>query len=160
MINKIKELFQKYKTVIAYLFFGVCTTVVNWIAYIAFMFLLGNFIADSNVNIIISNVIAWIFAVIFALIINKLWVFDSKSFEKKKLFYEIWTFVSARLVTLLIETGILYLAALIFGSDNNIVNIIWKIITSVIVVVLNYIFSKLIIFRKKEENPEENRENS
>ena len=160
MINKIKELFQKYKTVIAYLFFGVCTTVVNWIAYIAFMFLLGNFIADSNVNIIISNVIAWIFAVIFAFITNKLWVFDSKSFEKKKLFYEIWTFVSARLVTLLIETGILYLAALIFGSDNNIVNIIWKIITSVIVVVLNYIFSKLIIFRKKEKNPEENRENS
>ena len=87
-------------------------------------------------------------------------MFDSKSFEKKKLFYEIWTFVSARLVTLLIETGILYLAALIFGSDNNIVNIIWKIITSVIVVVLNYIFSKLIIFRKKDEKPKENEENS
>ena len=109
MINKIKELFQKYKTVIAYLFFGVCTTVVNWVAYILFMLLLNNFIADTNLTIIISNVIAWIFAVIFAFITNKLWVFDSKSFEKKKLFYEIWTFVSARLVTLLIETGILYL---------------------------------------------------
>ena len=159
-MNKIKELFQKYKTVIAYLFFGVCTTVVNWVAYILFMTLFSSLGMNGELNIVISNVISWIFAVIFAFITNKLWVFDSKSFEKKKLFYEIWTFVSARLVTLLIETGILYLAALIFGSDNNIVNITWKIITSVIVVVLNYIFSKLIIFRKKDEKPKENEENS
>ncbi len=96
-----------------------------------------------------------IFAVIFAFITNKLWVFRSKSFDAKTLWYEIGTFVSARLVTLLIETGILAGAAFLFGSDNNVINMIMKIITSIIVVLLNYIFSKLIIFRKKGEKKEE-----
>ena len=154
-MDKIKELIKKHWDVIAYLFFGVLTTLVSWVTYAGFLILFEKLGMNGELNIIISNVLSWIFAVIFAFITNKLWVFRSKSFAAKTLWYEIGTFVSARLVTLLIETGILAGAALIFGSDNNIINMVMKIITSIIVVVLNYIFSKLIIFRKKGENKEE-----
>ena len=150
-MSKIKELVKKHWDVVSYLFFGVLTTLVSWITYAGFMLLFEKCGMNGELNIIISNVLSWIFAVIFAFITNKLWVFNSKSFEAKTLWYEIGTFVSARLVTLLIETGILAGAALIFGSDNTVVNIIMKVITSIIVVVLNYIFSKLIIFRKKDD---------
>ena len=163
-LSKIKELINKHWDILSYLFFGVCTTIVGWVTYWLFMTLFSSMGMNGEMNIIISNVISWVFAVIFAFITNKLifafitnklWVFRSKSFEAKTLWYEIGTFVSARLVTLLIETGILAGAALIFGSDNNIINMIMKVITSIIVVLLNYIFSKLIIFRKKGENKEE-----
>ena len=154
-LSKIKELINKHWDILSYLFFGVCTTIVDWVTYWLFMTLFSSMSMNGEMNIIISNVISWVFAVIFAFITNKLWVFRSKSFEAKTLWYEIGTFVSARLVTLLIETGILAGAALIFGSDNNIINMIMKVITSIIVVLLNYIFSKLIIFRKKGENKEE-----
>ena len=150
-MSKIKELVKKHWDVVSYLFFGVLTTLVSWITDAGFMLLFEKCGMNGELNIIISNVLSWIFAVIFAFITNKLWVFNSKSFEAKTLWYEIGTFVSARLVTLLIETGILAGAALIFGSDNTVVNIIMKVITSIIVVVLNYIFSKLIIFRKKDD---------
>lgn len=150
-MEKIKKLIKEHWDVIAYLFFGVCTTIVSWITYALFLMLFEGFGMNGELNIVISNVISWIFAVIFAFVTNKLWVFNSKSFDAKTLWYEIGTFVSARLVTLLIETGILAGAALLFGSDNTVVNIIMKVITSIIVVVLNYIFSKLIIFRKKDD---------
>ncbi|MBR1483379.1 MAG: GtrA family protein [Ruminococcus sp.] len=150
-MEKIKKLIHDHWEVISYLIFGVLTTVVSWISYMLFMMLFMGMGMNDELNIVISNVISWIFAVAFAFITNKLWVFRSKSFDAKTFWYELLTFVSARLVTLLIETGILFAAGLIFGADNAVVNIIMKVITSIIVVVLNYIFSKLIIFRKKND---------
>ena len=150
-MKKIVALVKEDWDIVSYLFFGVCTPIVNWIVYYLAMLLFKGTGMNDEMNIVISNVIAWVFAVAFAFITNKLWVFNSKSFDRKTLWHELWTFVSARLLTLLMETGILYVAALIFGTENNIINMIWKIITSILVVVLNYIFSKLFIFRKKEE---------
>ena len=140
-MNKIKEMVKKHWDVISYLFFGVCTTIVNWVSY----FLLYNVFHVYNV---VSTIIAWVLAVVFAFITNKLWVFNSKSFERKILFHEIWTFLTARVLTGLIDVLIMFLAVDVGGMNDTFWSTFWKIISNVIIVVLNYIFSKLIIFRK------------
>ena len=148
-MNRLLELLKRRWDIVSYIFFGVCSTVISWGTYSLCLIIFDGLGMNGGVNIVISNIISWIFAVAFAFITNKLWVFGSKSFEAGTLWYEIWTFLSARLVTLLVETGILLLASVIFGSDNTAVNMVMKIFANVVVVVLNYIFSKLIIFRKR-----------
>ena len=95
--------------------------------------------------------VAWILAVAFAFITNKLWVFNSKSFARKVLFHEIWTFLTARVLTGLIDVLIMFLAVDVGGMNDTFWSTFWKIISNVIIVILNYIFSKLIIFRKKDD---------
>lgn len=136
-MSRIKELCEKYKSIISYGFFGVCTTVINWAAY----FLCYNIAGIPNV---VSTVIAWVIAVIFAFITNKLWVFESKSFEKNILIHEIWTFFTARIATGVLDVAIMYFAVDVFQMNAT----VWKLISNIIVIVLNYIFSKLVIFSK------------
>ena len=112
-MNIIKQLYKKYKVIVDYLFFGVLTTLVSWGTFAVFSLLFGAVIKDAVIISSIANALSIVCAVAFAYVTNKLWVFRSKSFEAKTLWYEIGTFVSARLVTLLIETGILAGAALI-----------------------------------------------
>ena len=140
-MSKIKELFFKYKSFIMYAFFGVCTTVVNWGAY----YLCYNIAGIPNVP---STMIAWIIAVVFAFITNKLWVFDSKSFEGKILLREIWTFTAARLLTGALDVVIMYAAVDVFAWNST----LWKLLSNIIVIILNYIFSKLIVFKKENSN--------
>lgn len=139
---------------IKYLFFGVLTTVVGIGSFKLFDWLLGEKLY------LISNVLSWIMAVSFAFITNKLWVFESKSFKKEVVFKEILSFAGARVFTLVIEElGLLLLISVlgmkniagfkIFGIDIN-GNLIAKIIISIIVVIINYIFSKFLIFKKKK----------
>lgn len=130
-----KTIFQKYKSIIAYLFFGVLTTLINWGSY----FLCYNIVHIPNVP---STIIAWILAVAFAFITNKIWVFDSKSFDGKVLLHEIWTFIAARLITGILD--VINLAVDVFAMNST----VWKLISNIIVIILNYIFSKLIIFKK------------
>ncbi len=132
-----KKLFTKYKSIIAYLFFGVLTTLINWGSY----FLCYNILKIPNVP---STIIAWILAVIFAFITNKIWVFNSKSFAGKVLLRELWTFIAARLVTGILDVVIMYFAVDVFAMNST----VWKLISNIIVIILNYIFSKLIIFKK------------
>ena len=142
---KIKELFNKYKDIIIYLFFGGVTTGVNWVTYTICVSLL-------NISINISNVIAWVMAVAVAFITNKLFVFNSKSFNFKILIKEISLFLSSRIFSGVIEIlGVPFLIAIglnqsIFGIDGMFA----KIMISVIVVILNYVLSKLIVFRKNK----------
>ena len=142
---KIKELFNKYKDIIIYLFFGGVTTGVNWVTYTICVSLL-------NISINISNVIAWVMAVAVAFITNKLFVFNSKSFNFKILIKEISLFLSSRIFSGVIEIlGVPFLIAIglnqsIFGIDGMFA----KIMISVIVVILNYVLSKLVVFRKNK----------
>lgn len=137
-MNNIKKLFLKYKSVISYLFFGICTTIVN----VAFYNLCYYLLKIPNVP---STIIAWFLAVIFAFITNKLWVFDSKSFNLVILRHEIITFFGARILTGLLDIAIMFIAV-----DILLLNpMIWKIISNILVIILNYIASKLIIFKKK-----------
>jgi len=133
----IEKYFEKYKSVISYLFFGVLTTLVNIVTYNALYYKLD----VSNVK---SNIVAWVLAVLFAYITNKLYVFNSRSWSPNYLVREIFLFFSARFITGLIDTAIMYLAVDIMGQEA----FVWKLLTNVIVVVLNYVASKFLIFKK------------
>jgi putative flippase GtrA len=143
-MTNIKAIFNKYKDVIAYLFFGGVTTLVNWVTYTICVSLL-----DVSVNI--SNVVAWIMAVLVAFVTNKYFVFNSKSFKFKILLKEFGLFLSSRIFSGAIEIiGVPFLIAI--GLNQTLFNIegmMAKIVISVIVVVLNYVLSKIIVFRNK-----------
>ena len=92
----------------------------------------------------VSNIIAWVFAVIFAYLTNKPFVFRSHDWSAKTVVPEFARFVGCRVASGVLETGILYLFVDLLGQDGN----VWKIITSIVVVVVNYLGSKLLVFRK------------
>ena len=139
-MTRIKELLVKYKSFIMYAVFGVMTTIVNMVVY----YLCFNILGIPNVP---STIIAWILAVCFAFITNKLWVFDSKSFSAKVLRHEIPTFFGARIATGLLDVGIMYLAVDLFHWNST----VWKLISNILVIIINYIASKLIIFKHPDK---------
>lgn len=136
-----KALITKYlnKESILYIIFGVATTVVDFAVFTLLHYAL-------NINEIIANTIAWICAVVVAYITNKLFVFDSKSFSLKVLAHEIPSFVAARVFSLVITD-----VFLVFAKFIHLNMLIAKLLISVFVIVSNYVFSKLFIFKKKEE---------
>ena len=95
----------------------------------------------------VSNVVSWIIAVTLMFILNKFWVFKTKSKNKKDNVREFISFMSARIFTLIIDEGIVYLFVDKLGYNDLLI----KIISQIIVIVLNYVFSKLWIFKKKEK---------
>lgn len=138
--------------VIRYLIFGGLTTLVNFIVYFAAIAVFG------EESYLASNVLAWIFAVAFAYVTNKLWVFESKSWAWKNIRTELAAFISARIFSLLVEEAGLWLMIDLLAFESWALNImgyavgggtIAKFIMQVVVVLLNYVFSKLIIFKKK-----------
>lgn len=134
----IRELFNKYQEVISYLFFGVLTTVVNYIIYFSLNAVLGEDLY------LVNNVVAWAGAVIFAFVVNKFFVFKKKSKNSAELIKEMTSFALARLVSLGIEEIILFIGMSLLKLNGTIV----KLAAQVIVVILNYFFSKFFIFRK------------
>lgn len=148
-----KKLIKKYKELITYFVFGVLTTVVNYASFWAFLKLFGEKLY------LLNNALAWIIAVIFAYVTNKLFVFESNSWKWKVISKEIPEFLGARLFSLLVEEGGLLLFIEVFKLDRFSFNLfsfeitgqlIIKLMLSVIVVILNYFFSKFIIFKKKK----------
>lgn len=137
MIQKIRILLEKYRELISYLFFGVLTTAVNFIVYLPVYNILG-------LSASVSNMIAWVVAVVFAYFVNKIYVFRSLDWSRKTVIPELTKFVAARVLSGVLETGILLVTVDILGWNGN----IWKFVTQVLVVISNYVFSKLIVFRK------------
>ncbi len=137
-MNKIKDLLKKYKFIILYGIFGVLTTVINIVSYS----LLFEVFGISNV---VSNIIAWILSVLFAFITNKLWVFDSKSLEFKLFLKELGNFTVCRLATGVLDLGIMFVGVDLLKGPA----IILKVISNIIVIILNYVMSKLFVFKKK-----------
>ena len=138
MIEKIRALIVKYWDIVSYLFFGVCTTIVNYLIYIPCY----NFWGMSAT---VSNMIAWVVAVAFAYLTNKPFVFKSYDWSAKTVVPELTKFIGCRVGSGAAETLILFLAVDLLGWNGN----IWKLVTQVMVVILNYIGSKLLVFRKK-----------
>ena len=139
-MNKIRELLEKYWELISYAFWGVMTTLVNYVVY---------FICTKAIGIdyLIANVIAWFVAVVFAFWVNKVYVFRSYQKDAKTMVREFGTFVSARILSGVLETGMLALFVEAMHFNDSVI----KIIASVLVVIINYVLSKLIIFKKQEE---------
>ncbi len=130
----LNNLYKKYKEIINYLIFGGLTTVVSIVTYALFA-------KVFYIDYLISNVLSWILAVLFAYITNKIFVFESKS---KKNVKEITSFFFFRIISLVMEMIILY----IFVDMLHIDDLITKIIAQVIVIVANYVFSKVFVFKK------------
>lgn len=134
----IRTLWEKYSDAIPYLIFGVLTTVVNYLVYIPVYNLAG-------LSATVSNMLAWVVAVAFAFLTNKPFVFKSHDWSWRVVGPELAKFVGCRIGSGLAETVIIFLAVDLFQGNGN----LWKLLTSVLVVILNYFGSKLLVFRKK-----------
>ena len=136
MFNFVLSLIDKYGEIIRYLIVGVLTTLVSIVSYFvcARIFL---------ISYMISTVLSWILSVLFAFFTNKYFVFQSKSGDKNRIFRECIDFFGCRIVTLIIEIIIMWL----FVDMIHVDDMISKIVVQFIVVVLNYVFSKLFVFQ-------------
>lgn len=171
-MEKIKALFIKYKEIIMYLIFGVLTTVVSLVSY--FIFLNAGISVGfcdengeaTNLLRVIANVLSWVLAVLFAFYTNRKWVFEVAKDSEKKSLQQLLEFSGARVLTLLMDTAVtigtvklLELAGFqpfwFLGEGIKIILVekdhIAKLVTQVLVVIGNYILSKLWVFRAKKE---------
>ncbi len=140
MIGKIKELFSKYRELIVYVFFGGLTTLVSWGSY----FLLAD---GLSVYYQWAQWGSWVVAVAFAFVVNKAFVFRDKDMSSGGLFRQMWQFVSVRIASGVLEWLLMRLMVerLVFSDGIS------KIVVSVVTVVVNYIASKILIFKKSED---------
>ncbi len=149
-----KKLWDKFHEFIMYMIFGAATTIVSFGSYAIFETVVPHisFFGITIAHTTSANVLSWICAVLFAFVTNKLWVFESKSWRPSVAVKELGLFVSSRLATgviewvglpLLINIGV---DQVIFGVEGMLA----KILVSVIVILLNYVFSKLFIFKRKK----------
>lgn len=149
--------------ILTYGIFGVGATAVNWVVYFIFCSLLDGVIENDSILAMVANPPAWIAGVVFAFITNKIWVFKSKNWEQNTLLKEIPEFVGARAITGVIEEfGLPVLLSIpfvenfdwkisIFSRDFDITNqVVAKVAIAVVVVILNYVFSKVVVFKKKK----------
>lgn len=139
-IIDIKKLLLNYKEQILYIIFGVLTTVLNFLVYIIFT-------RVFEANFLISNAVAWLLAVIFAFITNKIYVFNSTDYNIKFIIKEFSEFTISRIFTGLLDIGLLYL----FVSIIHMNDLISKIIIGIIITILNYVISKMYVFRGGEK---------
>lgn len=131
--------YNKYKEALLYLFFGVCTTLVNLVT--KWILLLTVIDSSNAIQLQAAIIISWIISVLFAYVTNRKYVFESKS---KSIFKEISSFFGSRVLTLVLEMVIMY----IFVTALNFNVYLFTIISQVLVIVLNYVFSKLFVFKK------------
>ena len=139
-LKKLADWYRKHQEGMRYLIFGALSTIVNIVSYAVLYYIF-------HISNAVSNILAWIIAATFAYITNKLYVFDSKVNNKKELLKEIVYFYGCRLFTLAIDEGIMILAVDRFKWNG----ILMKIVANIIVIILNFIFSKILIFRKQEK---------
>ena len=134
-----KKWLKKYADVISYLFFGVLTTAVNYLIYLPCYNLL-------SWSAGFSNIVAWIGAVAFAFLTNKPYVFKSYDWSWSVVWPELTRFIGCRIGSGVLETGILLICVDIFHWNGNVM----KLTTAVLVIILNYIGSKFLVFKKKK----------
>ena len=140
VLEKIRKLIDKYWDILSYLFFGGLTTLINFIVY----FPLYNWF---NMSAVLSNVIAWVVAVSFAFLTNKPFVFKSHDWSRKVVAAELSKFVGCRIGSGLFETLLIWIFVDVLIWNGNLI----KIVVSVLVVLLNYISSKWVVFVRKEK---------
>ncbi len=170
-MSKIKDLYKKYEEIIKYLIFGVLTTLVGWIVYFALLWALklvfgvsgddtssGKYIAIYTV----AQVVQWVVAVLFAFFTNRKWVF-TKAERDVPVIPQLIKFSGGRVVTFFIDYLVTLFAAMgiaalisgstsvqLFGREWNMAEISAKVIAAVIVIVCNYVISKIFVFRDKK----------
>jgi putative flippase GtrA len=139
-MERAKTFIRKHWEILSYLFFGGLTTLVNLAVYLP----LYNWL---HISATLSNAIAWVVAVAFAFVTNKLFVFESKEVGTGRLIYEIGSFFASRVLTGALDVGIMYLFVTRLEFDDLVI----KIASNIVVIVLNYVLSRLIVFKEERE---------
>lgn len=160
------ELFKKYREIIMYLFFGVLTTLVSITAYAVFRAVFPNaesvplwlrwiFTLTSRFEIesstVLPNILSWILASTFAFITNRIFVFKSDSKSLSKILLEALKFYTSRISTLIVDILLMFLLVDLTGFHASLYEIFAKLFTNVVVIILNYIFSKIFVFKKDKK---------
>lgn len=140
-MQKIIDLFNKYKEVIMYLIFGVLTTVVSLVTYYVLTLTILN--PNSALQLQLANIISWIVSVAFAYVTNRKFVFESKS---ENIVKELSSFVGGRVLTLLMDMAIMFIFVTLLHFNDK----IFKIVSQVVVIVANYVISKLFVFKENK----------
>lgn len=148
MIARIRELWNKHRAVLLYVFFGGMTTVIDWVISFALYHVFADAMDANRLLMHVFDIIAWVCAVTFAFVTNRIWVFESKKRGFLPIMGELAAFAGGRVLTLALQEGILLLWYTILQSDQS--PFLLRITVSVIVVVLNYFISKWFVFRKKK----------
>ena len=150
-MQNVRSLLKKHKELILYVIFGGLTTLVNYVVY---------FLCKAvGLSYSPATVVAWLVAVGFAYVVNRVWVFESKSCGVRAVFREIILFVGARLFSLVLELGVMFVGMDLLHAGRWVVALssaalplgefLTKTVAQILVVLSNYIFSKLVIFRKR-----------
>lgn len=139
-MSKIRKLLHKYRDILAYMFFGGLTTLVNYAVYLPCYNLLF-------LPAVVSNILAWVVSVLFSFFTNKPFVFRSHNWSARVLWPELIKFVSCRALSGLLETTVLFVTVDILGWNGNYL----KLIVSVLVVFINYFASKWVVFRARNQ---------
>ena len=142
-MQKIKKLVIKYKEIISYLIFGVLTTIISLGTYYVSVYRFLN--PNDGFQLQVANVISWIAGVIFAYITNRKFVFESKEKNKIK---EASKFVTSRVATLLMDMIIMFIGVTTLKFNDKII----KLLSQILVVIANYLLSKIIVFKKGDKN--------
>ena len=143
LLEKFKSLYYKFQEQIAYLFFGVLTTLVNIVSF----YLLSQ-LFSSPYTLEIAVWLAWLLSVVFAYLTNRKWVFKSKAMQPKELIKEGGAFVGARLASGVFDYLFMTLTVRVFSLPQ----LAMKIVSNVVVVIFNYIFSKFVVFSSGEKD--------
>lgn len=139
MLSQIIKLCVKYKELIMYGIFGVGATVINIVSFYIF----NNIF---HIQFLVSNILAWICAFIFAFLTNKLWVFESKSWTGSVAVKEMINFFLVRLGTGILDTALMFLFVIILSWNE----MISKIFVNILVIIINYVASKFWVFRNSK----------
>lgn len=141
-MKKIWGLYHKYEEIINYLIVGGLTTVISLAVKYGLLFTIMD--ASNALELQIAVIISWIIAVAFAYFANRIFVFHSKS---KQYLKEVSGFVAGRIATLVMEMFIMWFFVTLLGLDSNLWVIIWTIVAQFLVIVGNYIISKVFVFK-------------
>lgn len=141
-MKKLENIYYKYEEIINYLFIGGCTTLISLATYYICVFTVFN--PDNPILLQLANIVSWIVAVIFAYYTNRKVVFKS---DNKNIKSEASKFFGARIITLIIDMLFMWLTVSVFKLNDKIM----KIVSNVIIVILNYVFSKIFVFIKEKK---------
>lgn len=142
-MKKIWNLYHKYEEIVNYLIVGGLTTLISLAVKYGLLFTILD--ASNAMELQISVIASWVLAVLFAYFANRIFVFHSKSKEYLK---EVSGFVAGRIATLVMEMVIMWFFVTLLGLDSNLWVIIWTIVCQILVIVGNYVISKLFVFKK------------
>ena len=171
-----REFYKKHEEIMKYLFFGVLTTVVGWAVYFGVLFCMKAAMsipvedttsAKYLVAYTTAQVVQWVAAVLFAFFVDRKWVF-TKADKSGSVIGQLTVFAGGRVMTFLLDYGVTYFGAFALGAmlpwaskvamlgrEWNLNEIAAKLVAAVIVIIGNYFFSKLLVFREKRERKEE-----